>query len=86
MTIYAYLNPVELQQTVFVADGKEVVKERNCLTMSVVPTIIQLCQEYPEVDSIKFKGGQDYVNKYILDLKAPELINFTKHCEIDCIE
>lgn len=86
MTIYTYLNPVGLYQKVFVANGTEVIKERECLTASVVPTIIQFCQEYPDVDLIKFAGGKDYVNKYILDLKAPELINFTKHCKIEFME
>lgn len=86
MTLYTYLNPVDLYQKVFVADGKEVVKERECLTASVVPTIIQFCQEYPDVDTIKFTGAEDYVDKYILELKAPELINFTKHCKIEYIK
>ena len=86
MTLYTYLNPVGLYQKVFIADGKEIVKERECLTASVVPTIIQFCQEYPDVDTIKFTGAEDYVDKYILELKAPELINFTKHCKIEYVE
>ena len=81
MVLYVYLNPVGLYQKVFVANGTEIVKERDCLTASVVPSIIQLCQEYPDIDHIKFKGGKNYIDKYILDLKAPELINFTKQCK-----
>lgn len=86
MVLYVYLNPVDMHQKVFVTEGKELLKERECLSHSVVPTIIQLCQEYEDIDTIKFSGGGDYVNKFILDLKAPELINFTKHCKIESID